>query len=114
MAESKSKEVSKYGSQGIVWVAVGAVLLSLRGLTLLPSLLIGGILTYIGFVFNKKPERRKTSLYIIGAGLLTLVTSFPFLGKISKILLSATGFILLGAGVISFILYVINRPGKDE
>lgn len=94
--------------QAVLWLTSGIILISLRNNGILPGLLIGSMITYIGFHYQKENKNFLAKM-VIATGLVTLVSGIPLLGKVSNVILFISGLGLIGAGVVKLFQYILKR-----
>lgn len=90
----------RHGTSALGGVVGGIVLLVLQGLGWIPSLIIGGVIVFIGIGITMSREDRIPGLIAIGAGILTALGAIPFIGGIAGFLLKIAGVGLLIMGGI--------------
>jgi len=104
--------LSKMGVSAVGYTAAGiflGVLNAIAGGHWLPGLIVGGIVTLLGFgsFASKDPADKKAGLILTVAGALTVLSAIPipFISGFSKVLLGFGVFGLLALGVINAIKF---------
>lgn len=100
------KTLVTQGSKAIGGIGGGIVLLALNGIGGIPALIVGGIIALIGAGISSSKEDRFTGFIILGAGVLTALGAIPFLRGISNVLLSISGIGLLVTGGLNLFRFI--------
>jgi len=108
------KELVKQGMMGIGGIVGGAILLILSSVSGPVGWIVGGLLTLIGLGVSTSRDDRPAGVVMLGAGVLTLVsTLIPGLGYAASLLMSLGGIGLIVAGGVSLIKFIINLKKRS-
>lgn len=110
---NNGRQVTVYVTQGLGGIALGVVLITLKGMALLPGIIVGLILGYTGFVLLKGAKHRAVGLLIIASGMVTILASIPSLGKIPRILMLLGGIGLILNGIWTSVKSVFRKANPD-
>ena len=92
--------IVKHGTSALGGIVGGIVLLVLPSLVPLGSLIVGGVIVFVGIGISMSKEDRVPGLIALGAGILTALGAIPIIGSIAGFLLKVSGAALLVMGAI--------------
>lgn len=87
------KEIGGYVARGLSGIGMGVALFFLNGLGWLPALIVGGIMTIVGWnsMTSSKTKSPFAGLVATAAGLVTMVSAIPLIGGLAGLLLTIGG-----------------------
>lgn len=100
------KTLVKQGGQAIGGVVGGVALLALTGLSPVPALIVGGVVTAVGLAISSSRSDRTPGLITAGAGALTALSAVPFIGGLAGTLMTISGVGLLVMGGINLFKFI--------
>lgn len=111
------KTLARQGVNAVGGVAGGVALFVLNAIaspaTVIPGLIIGGVLTFAGLGVSRSKENKMAGLVMTGAGALTALASIPLIGGLGGMLLGFGGLGLLGFGIYNAFKFISGMKSRN-